>query len=72
MFDPKGRHLRTLNALTGADSLQFGYNAHGRLIKVTDGDGNVTTIERDGNGNPLRSFHRLVNVPHSLLTVTVI
>ncbi len=51
-FDRKGRHLRTLEALTGAVLYKFGYDSAGRLMQVTDGDGNVTTIERDVNGNP--------------------
>ena len=52
-FDSAGRHLRTLNTLTGAVLYQFAYDANGHLFKVTDGDGNITTIERDANGNPL-------------------
>lgn len=51
-FDYQGRHLRTLNALTGGVLYQFGYDSVGRLITVTDGAGNVTTIERDATGNP--------------------
>ena len=50
-FNPSGRHLKTLNALTGAIKYQFVYNASGQLTSVTDGDDNVTTIERDGIGN---------------------
>ena len=46
VFSSSGRHLRTLDALTGALRYQFGYDAAGRLTSVTDGDGNVTTIER--------------------------
>lgn len=49
-FNAGGRHLRTLNTLTGALTHEFGYDAEGRLISVTDGDGNLTTIERDGMG----------------------
>jgi RHS repeat-associated protein len=48
VFNGSGRHMRTLNALTGAVSYQFGYNADGYLISVTDGSGNVTTVERIG------------------------
>ena len=52
VFNEIGRHLRTLHGLTGAVLYQFAYSATGRLISVTDGDGNVTTIERDTNSNP--------------------
>ena len=52
VFNGGGRHLRTLDALTGAVHFQFSYNAAGRLATITDGDGNVTSIERDGAGNP--------------------
>ncbi len=52
VFDPSGRHLRTLHALTGVIRYQFGYDAQGRLITITDGDSNVTTIQRDGAGQP--------------------
>src|SRR3989338_8823360 len=51
-FTAAGRHLRTLNALTGSVIYQFGYDSAGRLSQVQDGDGNVTTIERVGSGNP--------------------
>ena len=51
-FDHTGRHLRTLDALTGALIYAFAYDPAGRLTSVTDGDGNVTTIERDPTGNP--------------------
>lgn len=47
-----GRHLRTLNTLTGAVLTQFTYDPAGRLSAVTDGDGNVTTVERDAQGSP--------------------
>ncbi len=51
-FDHTGRHLRTLNALTGATVYTFGYDSAGRLVTVTDGDNNVTTIERNAGGQP--------------------
>ncbi len=51
-IDFTGRHLQTVNALTGATVWQFAYDASGQLSSVTDGDGDVTTIQRDGNGNP--------------------
>jgi|GEM_PF-3091661 len=45
-FDPKGRHLRTLNALTGAVMLRFEYNAQGQLTAQIDGDGDALGITR--------------------------
>jgi RHS repeat-associated protein len=51
IFSNNGRHLRTLNALTGSVRYQFGYDSAGRLASITDGDGNVTSIERDLAGN---------------------
>ena len=56
IFDGDGRHLRTLHALTGALLYRFDYDGRGRLVSITDGDGNVTTIQRDADrdtdGNP--------------------
>jgi len=52
IFDPSGQHLQTLNAITGAPKWTFGYDSSGRVITVTDGDQNVTTITRDSNGTP--------------------
>jgi RHS repeat-associated protein len=51
-FSPQGRHLSTINALTNATLLTFGYDSASRLITITDADNNVTTIERNGSGNP--------------------
>ena len=48
-----GRHLRTIDALTGALRYRFGHDGEGRLVTVDDGNGNITTIERGGNGAPL-------------------
>jgi RHS repeat-associated protein len=52
IFTPAGRHLRTVHSLTGAVLRSFAYDDAGRLTAVTDGAGNVTVIERDGQGNP--------------------
>ncbi len=52
VFSDRGRHLRTLNPLTNGLIYEFGYDSVGRLISVTDGDTNVTTIQRDVNGVP--------------------
>jgi RHS repeat-associated protein len=48
-----GRHLRTLDALTGVQLFAFSYDSANRLASVTDGDGNVTRIERAAGGTPL-------------------
>jgi len=49
-FDPYGRHLSTVNAVTEVDEYLFDYNSEGLLVKITDGDGLETVIERDVNG----------------------
>jgi RHS repeat-associated protein len=51
-FDPTGRHLATLNVLTGATLLSFAYDTQGHLSRIINGDGLVTQIERDALGNP--------------------
>ncbi|MBF0138028.1 MAG: hypothetical protein HQL65_17485, partial [Magnetococcales bacterium] len=50
-FDEKGRHLATFNPLTGAQVYRFEYDNAGHLIRVVDGDGDITTIEREAHGN---------------------
>jgi len=52
-FNADGRHLRTLDALTGAMRYAFSYDENGKLVSIKDRDGNVTTIERSGNGEPI-------------------
>src|SRR5262245_6460158 len=51
-FDASGRHLRTLDGLTGAVRYRFGYNAAGQLTSIADPANLTTTIQRDGAGNP--------------------
>jgi RHS repeat-associated protein len=46
VFSTEGRHLKTLDATTGAERYLFGYDAHGYLASMTDRSGNTTTIER--------------------------
>ncbi|NRF69157.1 hypothetical protein HLB44_19360 [Aquincola sp. S2] len=48
-FDESGRHLKTVNTRTGAALRTFGYT-NGLLTTITDADGNVVTIARDGTG----------------------
>jgi RHS repeat-associated protein len=52
IFDLTGRHLRTQDALTMAVTGRFAYDSSWRLISITDRDGNVTTVQRDAQGNP--------------------
>jgi len=52
IFNGSGKHLRTLNALTSATLFSFNYDTSGLLVTITDGSGNITTIERDANSNP--------------------
>ena len=54
-FDSTGRHLRTINTLTGADIYNFTYDASGFLTQIEEtgnGSNNITIIERDSDGNP--------------------
>jgi len=53
VFDNSGRHLRTLDGVTGGLLRQFGYDTHGRLTTIADGTNNVTTIERNAAGEPI-------------------
>ena len=53
VFD-HGRHVQTRQTLTGIVLRTFEYNTENRLIGIVDRHGNRTTIERDGNGTPLR------------------
>ena len=45
------QHVRTVDALTGVTLLSFAHDSENRLTSATDLDGNVTTLERDANGN---------------------
>jgi len=46
------KHVQTLLPMSGAVLYNFGYDAAGQLITVTDGNGNITTIKRDANEHP--------------------
>jgi RHS repeat-associated protein len=50
VFTYSGRHMRTLDALTGVVKYSFGYNSDYKLMTITDVDSLVTHIERDANG----------------------
>ena len=49
-----GRHVQTLQALTGVVLRTFEYDSENRLVGIVDGLGLRTAIERDANGKPLR------------------
>ena len=48
-FSPEGRHLRTLDTLTGKTRYTFTYNQDGYLVAVQDLDNDITRIERENN-----------------------
>jgi len=52
LFDAAGRQISTRSSTTGAELYHFTYNAAGLLIQITDGDGNVTQIQRNASGQP--------------------
>ena len=52
VFNPNGLHLQTVAPLTGAVIYTFTYDSANRLIKVTDANNNVTTIQRNASGVP--------------------
>jgi RHS repeat-associated protein len=49
-FSAQGRHLRTVDGLTGETLYDFNYEPDGDLVGVTDRAGNVTEIERTPGG----------------------
>ncbi|MCC6897656.1 MAG: carboxypeptidase regulatory-like domain-containing protein, partial [Polyangiaceae bacterium] len=52
VFDASGRHLSTRDTRTGATRMSFAYSSAGRLVSLTDANGNITTIQHDAGGNP--------------------
>ncbi len=51
-FSREGRHLSTVDALTGVVVYQFSYDNNGYVSAIIDRDGDVTRIERDVNSLP--------------------
>ena len=52
-FNARGKHLQTINAVTGLAELVFGYDEDtGLLATITDKNGLVTKVQRDGDGVP--------------------
>ena len=52
VFEGDGRHVRTLNTLTGSVVYEFTYDTNGKLIQIKDAANNTTHIEHDTSGNP--------------------
>jgi RHS repeat-associated protein len=52
LFSESGQHLQTIDALTAVVRYRFAYDGAGRLVSITDRNGEVTLIEHDGGGNP--------------------
>ena len=52
VFDEHGRHLLTLNGLTGTTNWVFSYNALNLVTDLTDANGLVTHIQRNSAGTP--------------------
>ena len=50
VFNAAGRHLSTVDARLGNTVHAFEYDAAGLLSKITDVEGNVVRVERDGTG----------------------
>ena len=54
VFDSKGQHVFTYDALTELNIFTFNYTAGGRLEYIRDGSGNMFTIERNRVGIPFK------------------
>jgi RHS repeat-associated protein len=52
VFDAKGRHLKTVDRLTGSTIYDFGYDSSGRLVSVTGAQQELTAIQRAPSGAP--------------------
>ena len=48
-FTPKGRHLSTVDSITGKAIYTFSYTDNGYLKEIKDLDGDITRIERSGD-----------------------
>jgi RHS repeat-associated protein len=51
-FNSQGRHIQTLDAVTGTLKFNFSYDGEGFLAGIEDAFGNSTVIERNGAGLP--------------------
>ncbi len=51
-FDPNGRHLATVDSVSGVEIRRFEYDAEGRLARVIEDDQRITSVERAEDGSP--------------------
>jgi RHS repeat-associated protein len=51
-FNNQGKHLKTLDSLTGETLFQFNYDSNGYLIEIIEKNGDSTKIARDANSVP--------------------
>ncbi|MEO7181305.1 MAG: RHS repeat-associated core domain-containing protein [Gemmatimonadaceae bacterium] len=51
-FDNAGRHLSTVDIVSGAVQYAFAYDGAGLVRTVTDANGSVTTVDRAADGSP--------------------
>lgn len=51
-FNNQGKHLKTIDSLTGETLFQFNYDANGYLIEIIEKNGDNTKITRDANSVP--------------------
>ena len=51
-FNYAGRHLQTLDAVTGEVVREFEYDDQGRLVSIIEAGDAVTLLERDSTGTP--------------------
>ena len=62
-FDATGRHLRTVNALTGATLYQFAYDGAGRLTTVTTATATSPPSSATAPASPPRSSPPSASAP---------
>jgi len=72
VFNGVGKHLRTIDARTGAILHAMQYDASGRLAAVVDLDGDATTIARDAAGDRVMVLGAFANTSRKLLPFTVV
>lgn len=52
-FDFAGRHLSTVDTLTGVELYRFSYDPAGRITSIRDSNDNITVVERSATGAPV-------------------